>query len=114
MDGTEGFVVESNIAAFTTKLYEEHNPERRRMLQTLLLEEEDKFGTGVKQLQLAEHHIKESTVRIDKQRVLLDRMSAAGCDTTEAVRVLSNSALIFRLFKQYHACILAWLARIDL
>jgi hypothetical protein len=100
MDGTDSFVCQQNISRFADKIYNELDPEKRRVLHELLLQEERRFGAMQQQLDLMNHYIRESASRIEKQRTLIAEIGTAGLDTTEANRVLSNSVLLLKLFKQ--------------
>jgi hypothetical protein len=60
MDELDRFVNEENIRNFAEKLYNEHSPERQCALRQLLIQEEYRFGSYSRHLEIAERHIIES------------------------------------------------------
>jgi hypothetical protein len=114
MQEASRFVSEVNIATFTARLYDERNPAKRKELQRMLLEQEDRFGEYTNRLEVVQRYIRESTVRIDIQRHLIAKMEAAGYDVSQAIRALENSAQVRDLLHQYRASIMDRLDRHEL
>jgi hypothetical protein len=99
----EKFVSEQNIVRLTDKFYCEADQARQHTLLHLLVAEEDRFTVGLWQLEVAQRHIAESTLRIRKQTELISTMNADGHDTTEAERVLRNFVAIRQAFQDFQA-----------
>lgn len=92
---------EAYIARIVDQIYSEPDFNEQYRLRCLLLQAESRIADRAWKSRIAERHIGESRARIDRQRRLIDRLSAAGCDTSEARRTLDNFILLNGLFRSF-------------
>ena len=88
----------STVGALASDLYREHEPSRRKALEDLLCEEENKFGALAWQLDMADAYIKESEMRIARQKELIRELTGKGHDMVLPTKVLSNMEDVRRIF----------------
>ena len=106
MDSTARIVSDLNVARFVDRLQLELDPAKRASLQSLLLEEEDKFGRRAERLSDVQRHLAEGSRRIALQKALIETLKANGQEVRLAERTLSNLVEIQRIFEQYRHVIL--------
>lgn len=105
------FIGEQNISRFVEQFPSAHDPYTRKRLQTLLIEEENKFGFNSEQLESLQQRIKECKGRIDQHERLIRRARANGHDTSTAERVLNNLVELQEVFWSQHQVVLETLNR---
>ena len=97
----QAFLCEQNIANFVRQLEVEPDTAKRATLQSLLLEEEDRFGRTAEKLDRADHLIAEGGARIDRQKSLIKDLKSRGCAFRDAEKLLDNLEDIQALIQSY-------------
>ncbi len=105
----EIFACTRNIEKFTDQLSTEADPGRRTVLMQLLVEEEDKLGNGLEQLNLSEAFIARGQGLIARQEALIERLENCGRDTRSANDMLNTLVTVQNLFKDYRHVLLSTL-----
>lgn len=103
MDKVTRFVSDQNIARFVEALNHETDAKRQGALRGLLIEEENRFGSRVERLELVERHLRGGAMRIEQQKITIERLAAKGADLTEAERLLRNFVVIQEMFLSFRA-----------
>ena len=106
MDHLSDYVARQNITRFCDQLTSELDGKRRAALQKLLIEEEDRLGGSLEQLDEIERAIAKGEERIQQQRTLVEVMERNGRNTTVAKSLLENLTQIQAIFAQYRRTIL--------
>lgn len=106
MDHLSDYVARQNITRFCDQLTSELDGKRRAALQRLLIEEEDRLGFSVEQLDEIERAIAKGEERIEQQRTLVEVMECNGRDPTVAKALLENLTQIQAMFEQYRQTML--------
>ncbi len=106
------FACTRNIANFIDQLGTEADPARRTVLMQLLVEEEDKLGIGLEQLDLSEAFIAKGQGLIARQEALIERLENCGRDSRSANDVLNTLVTVQNLFKGYRHVLLSTLKRL--
>ena len=106
MDATSKFVGDHNFARFADKLQWELDPAKRKMLHSLLVEEERRLGFNLEQLDKAERRVSDGEARIARQEALIGDLRAAGHDIRKAECLLDNLIEVQEMFTTYHRLIL--------
>jgi hypothetical protein len=105
------FVAYQNISRFVDQFQIAHDPDTRKRLQTLLLEELNRFGFNAEQLQRVQQRIRECKVRIDQHERLINKARINGHNVAAAERVLKNLMELQEVFWSYHQVVLEALNR---
>jgi len=105
------FVGEQNIFRFVDQFQIAHDPDFRKKLQTLLLEELNRFGFNSEQPERIQRWIKECKTRIGEHERLIEKGRANGHNTATAERVLNNLIELQEVFWNYHQVVLDALNR---
>jgi hypothetical protein len=108
------FVQDRNIVTFIELLHVEDDGTKRRTLKTLLVEEENKFGSRSEKLDKVERNIALCQGHIVGQHKIIDRLRANGRDCTAAERVLANLLDILDTCWSHRQCVLDALDRTEL
>ncbi len=93
------------IGSITTNIYQTVDPARRKVLESLLCEEENRFGSLVWQLEMANRYVSEANARIENQRNLVIELEQKGHDVTLPRKILNNMERVRDLFAGYQALI---------
>src|SRR5579871_1661222 len=88
MEPTALFVSDGNIDRFVDLLHQQLDPDKRRTLRQLLIEEENRFGALAERLTVVDRHITNGVALISRQSRLLDKLAEDGRDTYNAERLL--------------------------
>jgi hypothetical protein len=100
------FIARENIRHFRDLLASDVKPELRARVQSLLLQEEDKFGRDVELLADIEKHIAATAQRIDAQRLRVSALQANGRDSlAQAQAFLDGMMQSQSLHMRYHQLI---------
>ena len=108
----ETFACTRNIENFTDQLSTEADPARRTVLMKLLVEEQDRLGIGLEQLDLCEAFIAKGQGLIARQVALIERLENCGRDSRSANDVLNTLVTVHNLFKDYRHLLLCELKRL--
>ncbi len=100
------FACARNIENFADHLSTEADPARRAVLMKLLVEEEDKLGVGLEQLDLSEAFIVKGQSLIARQEALIERLENCGREPRSANDVLNTLTEVHNLFKDYRHLLL--------
>jgi DNA-binding CsgD family transcriptional regulator len=100
------FTGKHNLEHFANRLGVESDPARRETMLRLIVEEEDKLGFGLEQLEIAEDRIAAGNKRIAMQRAVVARLGNGGSDTRLAKDVLATLVKAQALFEDYRQKIL--------
>jgi hypothetical protein len=95
------FVAMQNVERFRAHLNNETNPERRILLQRLLVEEEDKVGATFELLQGVQRAITDCKLQIAELRFLVETIQTDGHDATVAKAQLETLTDSQRLHEAY-------------
>ncbi len=117
----DNFIIERNIERYADRLRTEIDPTVRASVKALLIEEENRFGFRVEQLDKVNGYIADSHHRIDKQQRVIERLRSdehhgipslsGGRDLTLVLRLLFNLRELLTLFEQYRQRITDELAK---
>jgi PAS domain S-box-containing protein len=113
MRSIERVIRAETIARLSDQLYGELNPERRRILQQTLLEEESRYGALSEQLEMATQHIAEASERIHQQHDIIQERQRKGWDVSTSHMTLNNFIEIREQYEILRGRILNSLARGD-
>jgi hypothetical protein len=102
---------EEKIRRLALRLSRDFNPNEQIRLKRLLLEEENGSGRLSSNLDMAYEMIRESSIQIDRQKELIDRVTREGRDTKLASSVLDNLIHLKELFEEVRDELLASLDR---
>jgi hypothetical protein len=105
MDELERYVIDGNISRFLDRLRAETDPARQQTLRSLLIAEENRFGTTLDCLQTVERHLMEGEDRIANQRRLIAAMRSNGSDPDTAERLLRTFESTQDLLQERHAAV---------
>lgn len=100
------FIGINNVEHFADQLSSEVDRTKRAILMRLLVEEEDKLGTGLQQLGVAELRIATGHRLIAKQKALIAHMECNGRDSREARDLLGTLVEVQTLFERYRHTIM--------
>lgn len=100
-----------NIEHFADQLGSTADPTKRAMLMRLLVEEEDKLGAGLEQLDIVEARIARGHRLITDQRTRIAQMNGNGHDTRSASELLGAMIDTQTAFEVYRRRIMRALAR---
>jgi two-component system sensor kinase FixL len=98
MQSIERVIHAETIARLSDQLYGELNPERRRIVQQTLLEEENRYGARSEQLEMVTQHIAEISARINRQRDIMQMRLSNGEEAELSHKTLNN---LIELKEQY-------------
>jgi hypothetical protein len=108
------FVQDRNIATYIELLHVESESTKRHTLKTLLIDEENKFGSRSEKLDKVERHIAVCQAHITGQHKIIDRLRANGGNCAAAERVLANLFDILDVCRAHRQCVLDALGRTEL
>ena len=94
------FIHTQNLLRYVDMLEKEADPIRRERLRSLLIEEEDRFGSEREWLDEAELYIVQSRSRIRRQEEIVAHLRRDGRDSEQADRLLTNMSDLLQLFQQ--------------
>jgi hypothetical protein len=100
------FVGEQNVFRFVDQFQIAHDQNTRKRLQTLLLQEENRFAFNSEQLERTQRCIKECKARIGEHESLIQKGRANGHNTATAERALNNLIELQEVFWNYHQIVL--------
>lgn len=103
MDGMERFIGDGNISRFVDMLRAESDPVRQDMLRRLLIEEENRFGTAVERLTMAERYLRDGETHISRLARSVHEAKNNGHDYSRAQRTLELSLAIQELFQEFRS-----------
>jgi len=117
----DNLIIERNIERYADRLRTEIDPAVRASVKALLIEEENRLGFRVEQLDKVNGYITDSHHRIEMQQRLIERLRSVECDgiaslsggrdLTLALRLLVNLRELLILFEQYRQRITDALAK---
>jgi phage shock protein A len=81
----------------------EADPLQRYALRTLLIEQENLFGTAAERLERAEAHMAAGRFKIDELETTIAALRDRGANVAQPEQVLRNLKEILATFDQYHA-----------
>ncbi len=90
-----------NIDHFRRQLATETSRDLRRLLQGLLVDEEDKLGASMELLEDIEQAIKEGEARIERQKTLIQDLERNGHDTSVAGELLVAFSDLSAFYARY-------------
>jgi hypothetical protein len=93
------------------RLQRETDPIRKYALRTLLIEQEDRFGTAAERLERADAHIAAGHFKIEQLENATASLRARGADVAVPERVLENLREILDTFGTYRQVVLDELQR---
>jgi hypothetical protein len=93
------------------RLQRETDPIRKYALRSLLIEQEDRFGTMAEKLDRADAHIAAGHFKIKELENATASLRARGADVAIAERVLENLREIMQTFDSYRRLVLLELDR---
>jgi len=111
MDQQQKFASDQNVARFVGALQTEIDPTRRTSLRSLLLEEENRLGSSLEQLDKADRYIGECQVRISRLVTLIGKLQADGHDPRPSERLLKNMTELHQLLVSYRLIVVDVLNR---
>ncbi len=98
----DGYIKRANIDHYLVLLNgADLGPDKRTVITNLLIEEEDRFGDSLAQLQFAEDRVAKGRDRVNHLRNLRDAFVPGSTDRVEADRVLANSEAIQQLLERF-------------
>jgi hypothetical protein len=100
------FVARENVRHFRDRLETETDATARSVLQSLLIEEEDKLGHDCEALREIEGHIAQAKGHVQRQQVLVSSMQREGNDATPALALLNAYSQVLLAFESQHNKIL--------
>ena len=95
-------VVRENVRRFRDCLSWEVKPDKRALLQKLLVEEEDKLGVDLESLGDVQQHILDCYHRIERQRALVTIMERYGYKGLHNAQVLLDGLLQTQVLHKYY------------
>ncbi len=100
-DAVNGFINGQKIWRYGESLAMEGDPERRPVLQSLLIREENRYGAYSEKLDTTQGFIADLGERIAAQRERIDRLRALGGDTAMAHQVLQQFERTSEIFTAF-------------
>jgi hypothetical protein len=91
----DSLVLRHNIEAFMERLSNEHDPQRRCILQDMIIEEVDKLGTGCEHLGFIQERIDAANALIVAKRQQLKSGLSFSTDTPSIVDTLRDTKQVF-------------------
>jgi len=98
MDHQQKFASDQNVIRFVSALQTEPDLARRTSLRSLLLEEENRLGSNLEQLDKADRYIGEFQVQISRLVTLIGKLRGDGHDSSAPERLLKNMTELHQLF----------------
>ena len=96
------YVARANIDRYLSLLMEDENPRETRVTITrLLIEEEDKLGHNLEQLEFAETRAATVRDRVNSLRISRNSSVASSLDRAQADRLLANLEAIQQLLEDF-------------
>ena len=95
------FIAKENIHHLADQFGFTADAEKRNALVRLLVEEEDKLGRGLENLEIADRRIAIANVLIRKQELLIERYAMQGYDTSIAKELLRSILVSKSLFETF-------------
>jgi hypothetical protein len=95
-----------NIHHFTDLLGSTSDPVKRKMVMSLLLDEENKLGAGQEALDIAETRIAKGRKLIERQEALIARVSENGHDVRAHNDLLATLVKVQGAFERYRRTIM--------
>jgi hypothetical protein len=95
-----------NLDHYVELLKTESEPKGRSHLLSLLLEEEDRFGSWSHRADLADDYIAKGKAQVRNQERALARLRPGDPRAAGALRVLDNSRQIVAILEAYRRCLL--------
>jgi hypothetical protein len=111
---TDRSIAEENLTSFTEQLAAEVDPAKRARLLNLLIDEVNKLGFGLEQLDLIDARIASGHRLIARQRALVTRLAQDGHDIQSASKILASLTHAQTLFEVYRQQIVDMLDRPNL
>jgi hypothetical protein len=111
MDHQQKFASDQNVTRFVSALQTEADPMRRNSLRSLLLEEENRLGSSLEQLDKADRYLGEFQAHISRLLTLIGKLRADGHDASPPERLLNNMTELHQLFVSYRQIVVDALNR---
>lgn len=102
------------ICGVVYRLEDERDPIRRHALSTLLIEEEDRFGSTAERLDRADAQIASGRFRIEELEHAIAALRRRGADVSIAERVLASLKEILVTFEAFREVLVDRLRRCEI
>jgi hypothetical protein len=102
---------EAVVWGLVDRLQRETDPIRKHALHSLLIEQEDRFGTVVERLDRADAHIAAGHFKLAELQAAMASLRARGANVATAETVLQNLGEILDTFSAYRQLVLEELRR---
>ena len=97
----DSFTAKLNIELYRDRLRTEADPETASTLHKLLIEEEDRLGFDLEQLEKIVREIADGRSRVERQLSLIEELETNGHDANSAKAILSNLCKTLLIYEQY-------------